>query len=126
MRGTGTREQPVVEALAAAHAVAAAVVCHGGHYDEVYVGHVGGVLAVGFLYAEGAKVRACALVGQYVEVETVDARQVERLASFPAVDKLAGGKLVGQRVYMSTRSATVNEASEVRLSNTRRAASVRS
>lgn len=94
----GRGEQAVVIAFAAAHAVAGAIVGYGGDDHEVNAVDVYGLDAVGLFNPECSEVHPRAVVGEDFEVEAVYAGEVEFFACVPAVDELAGGKLVGKGV----------------------------
>ena len=94
--GRGAGEQTVVVAFATADAVALTVVGHSRHHDQFDLIDVGSVIAGGLLDVERPQCEAAFVVGEYLEVQTVDARQVEMLACAPAVYERMGRKLVGQ------------------------------
>ena len=74
----GTAEQPVIETFSASKAVPATVICNAGHHNQIYVGDIDRIVAVGFLYVERAQMCARSLVGQDVEVRSME-RMVEKM-----------------------------------------------
>ena len=92
----GTAEQPVIETFSASKAVPATVICNAGHHNQIYVGDIDRIVAVGFLYVERAQMCARSLVGQDVEVRSVHSRQIVAFALGKGGQKLARRQFVGQ------------------------------
>lgn len=76
-------EQTVIVAFSSAHAVAVAVESHGRNNHHLDIGHGGRVVSGGFFDVERAESQTLFVVGEDVEIDPVDAWQIEMLVSSP-------------------------------------------
>ena len=95
--GGGCRlQEAVVVALAASDTIAALIIGDGRDHNQFDRIDVGSVVALRLLDMESPEGHVRAVVGEDVEIDSVDAGKKEMLASAPLVEKLASAELVGQ------------------------------
>lgn len=96
--GAGLFQQPVVVALTAANSVASAVERDSRNDYHLHRIDILAVIACRLFDSERADMHPRLVKGKDIEIDSIDAGEEEAFTAVPFLDKIAGRKLVGQRI----------------------------